>query len=116
VDGRVAKDIAQCVAREKKETSPSERLLQSAGYRVIARPTEQAGDEIGSAVWIVPDECVDIIIAACGTGCKSTIVVIHLVFSPYIHLCLTRNCRLGTHENPGAKFEMTPEMAGEAEF
>jgi hypothetical protein len=107
--------IAQCEAWKRKGV-PSERLLEFAGYRVIPRPTVEAGDEIGSAVWIVPDEGVDIIVAACGTGCEGDCRHPSCFSSLYSFALDRKSTELATHENPGAKFEMTPEMAGEAEF
>ena len=74
---------AMCCAEE--ETSSSERALQFAGDRVIARPTDETGDEIGSAVRIVPDERVNIVIAACVTRCEGVIVALHIVFPFLVH-------------------------------
>ena len=88
-----------------RKTSFSESPLQFAGYRVIARPTGEARNEIGSAVRIIPDEGVNIIIAACRTRCERVIAVIHLFFPFLVHLALTRTDGVATHENSGAELK-----------
>lgn len=89
-----------------EEASSSERPLQFAGYWVIARTTDEASNEIGSAVRIVPDERVNFVVAACRTRYEGAIVVIHLVFPLLVHLLLDgKPIEVGTHENSGAELQ-----------